>query len=51
MVFWLAILSTIAVLGLTVSGSCCGYSFYQYRFRFDRGVVHVVVVILSTIAV
>jgi hypothetical protein len=49
--FWLAILSTIAVLGLTVSGSCCGYSFYHYCSRFDRGVVHVVVVILSTIAV
>jgi hypothetical protein len=52
MLFWLAILSTIAVLGLTVSGSCCcGYSFYHYCSRFDRGVVQVVVVILSTIVV
>ena len=51
MLFWLAVLSNIAVLGLTVSGSCCGYSFYHYCSRFDRGVVHVVVVILSTIAV
>jgi hypothetical protein len=32
------------------SGSCCGcYIVYNYCFRFDRGVVHVVVVILSTI--
>jgi hypothetical protein len=34
------------------SGSCCCcYSFYHYCSRFDRGVVHVLVVILSTIAV
>jgi hypothetical protein len=32
------------------SGSCC-YIVYHYCFRFDRGVVHVVVVILSTITV
>jgi hypothetical protein len=28
-----------------------GYSFYHYSLMFDRGVVHVVVVILSTITV
>ena len=34
------------------SGSCCCfYIVYRYCLRFDRGVVHVVVVILSTIAV
>ena len=33
-------------------GSYCGcYIVYQYGLRFDRGVVHVVVVILSTITV
>ena len=33
-------------------GSCCGYYiFYHYCLMFDRWVVHVVVVILSTIAV
>ena len=31
------------------SGSCCCYIVYHYSFRFDRGVVHVVVVMLSTI--
>ena len=31
--------------------SCCCYIVYHYCSRFDRGVVHVVVVILSTIAV
>jgi hypothetical protein len=30
---------------------CCCYIFYHYCFRFDRGVVHVVVVIFSTITV
>ena len=34
------------------SGSCCScYIVYHYCLRFDRGVVHVVVVILSTITV
>ena len=34
------------------SGSCCCcYIFYHYCFRFDRGVVYVVVAILSTIIV
>jgi hypothetical protein len=34
------------------SGSCCCcYIVYQYCLRFDRGVVHVVVVILSTITI
>jgi sugar phosphate permease len=34
------------------SGSCCCcYIVYHYCSRFDRGVVHVVVVILSTITV
>ena len=33
------------------SGSYCCYIFYHYCFRFYRGVVHVVVVILSTITV
>jgi len=34
------------------SGSCCYfYIVYQYCLRFDRGVVHDVVVILSTITV
>jgi hypothetical protein len=34
------------------SGSrCCCYIFYHYCLRFDKGVVHVVVVILSTITV
>jgi hypothetical protein len=34
------------------SGSCCGsYIVYQYFLRIDRRVVHVVVVILSTITV
>jgi hypothetical protein len=34
------------------SGSCCCcYVFYHYCLMFDRGVVHVVVVILSTITV
>jgi len=28
-----------------------GYIVYRYCFRFDRGVVHVVVVIMSTITV
>ena len=32
------------------SGSCCCYIVYHCCLRFDRGVVHVVVVILSTIA-
>jgi hypothetical protein len=32
------------------SGSCC-YIVYHYCLRFDRGVVHVVVLILSTITV
>jgi hypothetical protein len=32
------------------SGSFCCYTVFQYRLRFDRGLVHVVV-ILSTIAV
>ena len=37
---------------LEKSGSCCGcYIVYYYCLRFDRGVVHVVVVILSTITV
>ena len=32
------------------SGSCCdSYIVYRYSFRSDRGVVHFVVVILSTI--
>ena len=36
---------------LQKSGSCCGcYIVYYYCLRFDRGVVHVVV-ILSTITV
>ena len=35
-----------------MSGSCCGcYIVYHYCLRFDRGVVHVVVVILFTITV
>jgi hypothetical protein len=34
------------------SGSCCCcYIVYHYCSRFDRGIVHVVVVILSTITV
>jgi hypothetical protein len=34
------------------SGSCCFcYIVYHYCLRFDRGVVHVLVVILSTITV
>jgi hypothetical protein len=33
------------------SGSCSCYIVYHYCFRFDRGVVHVVDVILSTITV
>jgi hypothetical protein len=34
------------------SGSCSGcYIVYHYCLRFDRGVVHVMVVILSTITV
>jgi hypothetical protein len=33
------------------SGSFCCYIVYQYCLRFDRGVVHLVVVILSTITV
>jgi hypothetical protein len=34
------------------SGSSCGcYKIYHYCLWFDRGVVHVVVVILSTIIV
>ena len=46
------ILSTIAVKGLRERGSCfCGcYIVYHYCLRFDRGMVHVVV-ILSTITV
>jgi hypothetical protein len=32
------------------NGSCCCYIFYHYCLRYDRGVVHVVV-ILSTISV
>jgi hypothetical protein len=32
-------------------GSCCCYIVYHYNFRFDRGVVHVVAAILSTITV
>jgi hypothetical protein len=72
MLFWLAILCTITVLGLTKGwfilfllyclplllkgwqrrGSCCCcYIVYHYWLRFDRGVVHVVVDILSTITV
>jgi sugar phosphate permease len=70
MLFWLAILSAITVLGLTEewfmlfllyclplllnvsqrSGSCCCcYIVYHYFLRFDSGVVHVVVAILSTV--
>ena len=33
------------------NGSCCFYIVYNYCLRFYRGVVHVVVVILSTITV
>ena len=34
------------------SGSCfCCYIVYRYCFRFDRGVLHVIFVILSTITV
>ena len=33
------------------SGSCCCYIVYHYCLRFNRGVVHVVVAILSTITV
>ena len=33
------------------SGSCSCYIVYHYCFRFERGVVHVVDVILSTITV
>jgi hypothetical protein len=33
------------------SSCCCCYIVYHYCSRFDRGVVHVVVVILSTITV
>jgi hypothetical protein len=34
------------------SGSCCGsYIVFRYCLKFDRGVVHVVVVILSTFTV
>ena len=34
------------------SGSCCCcYIVYHYYLRFDRGLVHVVVVIFSTITV
>jgi hypothetical protein len=73
MLFWLAILCNIIVLGLIKGwfilfllyclplllkgwqrrGSCCCcYIVYHYWLRFDRGVIHVVVVvILSTITV
>ena len=35
-----------------MGGSCCGsYIVYHYCLRFDRGVVHVVFVILYTITV
>jgi hypothetical protein len=53
MVHVVVVLSTITVLDLTEAGSCCCgcYIFYHYCIRFDRGVVHVVVLILSTITV
>ena len=49
----LVIMSTTIVFGLTEqSGSCgCSYIVYCYYFRFYRGLVHVVVVILFTITV
>ena len=49
MLFWLAIFSTITVLGLTEGSSCCCDIVYHYCLRFYRGVVHVVFEILYTI--
>jgi hypothetical protein len=50
---WFILLSYCLPLLFTVwqgSGSCCCYIVYHYCLKFDRGVVHVVV-ILSTINV
>ena len=45
-------LSTITLLGLAEEWFMCYfYIVYHYSLRFERGVVHVLVVILSTITV
>jgi hypothetical protein len=43
------IFSTITVLGSTEGDSCCCgcYIVYHYCLRFDRGVVHVVVILYT----
>jgi hypothetical protein len=49
---WLLYCLPLLFMAWQRSGSCCFcYIFYHYCLRFDRGVVHVVVVILSTITV
>ena len=52
MVHVVVILCTITVFKVQQRiGSCCCYIVYHYCVRFDRGVVNVAVVILSTITV
>ena len=46
---WLLYCLPLLFLVCQKSGSCCCYYIgYHYCLRFDRGVVHVVVAILST---
>jgi len=49
---WLLYCLPLLFNDLQMGGSCCCgcYNVYLYCSWFDRGVVHVVVVILSTIA-
>jgi hypothetical protein len=47
---WLYCLPLLFMV-LQRSGSCCCYIVYHYCVKLYRGVVHVLVVILSTIAV
>jgi hypothetical protein len=50
--FWLLYCLPLLFKVLQRSGSCCCcYIAYHYCLRFDKGVVHVVVVILATITV
>jgi hypothetical protein len=50
-ILWLLYCLPLLFMVWQRSGSCCCYIFYHYCLRFDRGVVHVVVVIFSTITV
>jgi len=52
MLLWLLYCLPILFVACTRSGSCCcWFIVYHYCLKFNTGVVHVVVVILSTFTV